>query len=400
MNRYKIIKQVGDGTYGSVAKAQQIQTGEVVAIKKMKQKFYSWDECLQLREITSLRKLSHPNIIKLREVIRESNELFFVFEYMDNNVYQTMKARDRLFPEAKVRNIIFQCLQGLAAMHKSGFFHRDMKPENLLMKGDVLKIADFGLAREIRSRPPFTEYVSTRWYRAPEVLLQSKNYNSPIDIWACGAIMAELYLLRPLFPGSSESDEIFKICSVLGTPTTQTWPEGIKLSHAMNFKFPQFSATALSQLIPNASPAAIHLMEMTMAWDPKNRPTASQCLQFPYFQVGPDQGVPAGSSESAQPSRRISGPSVQINPYSTPNSGPPSLREPQSKPSSISAPTGPCQPGSLKNARYVPGAFTQAQRNPLSKGKTSSEVPPPAAGPRMGLGRLNYGGISSLVKDA
>ncbi len=91
-------------------------------------------------------------------------------------------------------------------MHKHGFFHRDLKPENLLSHSDTVKIADFGLAREIRSRPPFTDYVSTRWYRAPEILLRSTTYNSPIDIFACAAIMAELYLLRPLFPGNNETD--------------------------------------------------------------------------------------------------------------------------------------------------------------------------------------------------
>lgn len=104
-------------------------------------------------------------------------------------------------------------------MHKHGFFHRDIKPENLLCNGpDLVKIADFGLAREIRSRPPFTDYVSTRWYRAPEVLLRSTNYSSPIDLWAVGCIIAELYTLQPLFPGRSEIDQIFRICSVLGTP--------------------------------------------------------------------------------------------------------------------------------------------------------------------------------------
>jgi male germ cell-associated kinase len=101
---------------------------------------------------------------------------------------------------------MFQTLTGLSYMHKHGFFHRDMKPENMLVKGDSVKIADFGLAREIRSRPPFTDYVSTRWYRAPEILLRSTNYNSPVDIFACGAIMAELFLLRPLFPGNNETD--------------------------------------------------------------------------------------------------------------------------------------------------------------------------------------------------
>jgi len=104
-------------------------------------------------------------------------------------------------------------------MHRHGFFHRDMKPENLLCCGpELVKIADFGLARETRSRPPYTDYVSTRWYRAPEVLLHSINYSTPIDLWAVGCIMAELYTFRPLFPGTSEIDQIFKICSVLGTP--------------------------------------------------------------------------------------------------------------------------------------------------------------------------------------
>lgn len=104
-------------------------------------------------------------------------------------------------------------------MHKYGYFHRDLKPENLLVINGSLKIADFGLARETRSRPPFTEYVSTRWYRAPEVLLRSTNYNSPIDLFAMGAMMAELYTFRPLFPGKSEADQMFKICQVLGTPS-------------------------------------------------------------------------------------------------------------------------------------------------------------------------------------
>jgi serine/threonine protein kinase len=117
-----------------------------------------------------------------------------------------MKDRPNPFPENQIKCIMYQNLLGLAYMHKHGFFHRDMKPENMLVKGEAVKIADFGLAREIRSRPPFTDYVSTRWYRAPEILLRSTNYNSPVDIFASGAIMAELYMLRPLFPGNNETD--------------------------------------------------------------------------------------------------------------------------------------------------------------------------------------------------
>lgn len=314
MQRYRIIKAVGDGTYGSVLKAQHKKSGDIVAIKKMKKKFYTWDECIALREIRSLKKLNHPNIVSLREVIRQNDELHFVFEFLDKNIYQLTKDRSKFLPEVRIRNIMFQIFQGLAYMHKHGFFHRDMKPENLLVTEDgVVKIADFGLAREIRSRPPYTDYVSTRWYRAPEVLLRALNYNSPIDLWACGAIMAELYTFRPLFPGASEPDEIYKICSILGTPTQSNWPQGLKLATAMNFKFPRFNPTPLSQIIQNASPEAIQLLTDLMHYDPKKRPTAAQALQYPYFQVGvgiipglgsfPGNLKPTGREEKTVPSR-------------------------------------------------------------------------------------------------
>eukprot|EP01063_Lacrimia_lanifica_P027794 TRINITY_DN3956_c0_g7_i1.p1 TRINITY_DN3956_c0_g7~~TRINITY_DN3956_c0_g7_i1.p1 ORF type:complete len:670 (+),score=231.47 TRINITY_DN3956_c0_g7_i1:198-2207(+) len=290
MDRYVITKQIGDGTYGSVLKATNKETREVVAIKKMKQKFYSWEECVALREVQALRKLNnHPNVVKLREVIREQNQLYFVFEHMDSDLLQVMKEHalsgHNGLPHHKIRNILYQLLQALTWMHKLGFMHRDLKPENLLLSREVTKLADFGLAKEIRARPPFTEYVSTRWYRAPEVLLQHKAYNSPIDVWAAGCIMAELYTLRPLFPGASESDELFKICSVLGTPDHKTWPEGLRLAKQIGFGFPQMVATPLKQLIPHASASALNLMHKMLQWDPEQRPKASQLLQHPFFQM-------------------------------------------------------------------------------------------------------------------
>lgn len=223
-----------------------------------------------------------------------------MFEYMEGNLYELMKQRDRLFPESHIRNIMFQIFQGLAFMHKHGFFHRDIKPENMLVKGDVVKVADFGLAREIRSKPPFTDYVSTRWYRAPEVLLRSTNYNSPIDQWACGGIMAELFTLRPLFPGSSEADEIYKICAVLGSPNLRTWPEGIKLAAQMQFRFPQFAPTSLQQIITNASSEALQLMQDLMLYDPQQRPSASGSLQYAFFQVNNALPPPMSSAEPIQ----------------------------------------------------------------------------------------------------
>ncbi|XP_066459888.1 serine/threonine-protein kinase ICK isoform X2 [Eleutherodactylus coqui] len=304
MNRYTTIKQLGDGTYGSVLLARSTESGELVAIKKMKRKFYSWDECMNLRELKSLRKLNHANVIKLKEVIRENDHLYFIFEYMKENLYQLMKDRNKLFPESTIRNIMYQILQGLAFIHKYGFFHRDLKPENLLCMGpELVKIADFGLARETRSRPPYTDYVSTRWYRAPEVLLRSTNYCSSIDIWAVGCIMAEIYTLRPLFPGSSEIDTIFKICQVLGTPKKNDWPEGYQLASAMTFRWPQCVPNNLKSLIPNASSDGIQIMRDMLQWDPKKRPTASKALRHPYFHVGQALGTPQRIQELTKPQR-------------------------------------------------------------------------------------------------
>ncbi len=298
MDRYKIQKTVGDGSYGVVFKATNIQSGETVAIKRMKKKFYSWEECMSLRELKSLKNLNHNNIIKLKEVIKVSDELNFVFEFIDENVYQLytqVRDQGKQFPESQIRSIIFQTVSGLAYMHKHGFFHRDLKPENLLVQNkDVIKIADFGLAREIRSRPPYTDYVSTRWYRAPEILLKSVNYNSPIDIFALGCIMAELYMLRPLFNGNSETDQLYKVCSVLGTPSLNSWSEGHRLATQMGFNFPQFSAMPLSNLIPNASPEALQLLNEMLRYDPSKRPTAQQVLQHPYFS-GMGMGAPSFS---------------------------------------------------------------------------------------------------------
>ncbi|KAI3828560.1 hypothetical protein L1987_02662 [Smallanthus sonchifolius] len=284
MERYKIIKEVGNGSFGVVWRALNKQNGEVVAIKKMKRKYYSWEECINLREVKSLRKMNHPNIVKLKEVVRENDILYFVFEYMECSLYQLMKDRLKCFLEARIKNWCFQVFQGLAYMHQRGYFHRDLKPENFLVSKDVIKIADFGLAREIVSQPPYTDYVSTRWYRAPEVLLQAPTYGPAVDMWAMGAIMAELFTLRPLFPGSSEADEIYKICSVIGSPTESSWAEGLELASTINYLFPEIGGVNLSALIPSASKEAVNLISSLCSWDPCKRPTASEALQHPFFQ--------------------------------------------------------------------------------------------------------------------
>ncbi|KAJ1551658.1 hypothetical protein HK096_005490, partial [Nowakowskiella sp. JEL0078] len=200
---------------------------------------------------------------------------------------------------------------------------------NLLLTNDTIKIADFGLAREIRSLPPYTDYVSTRWYRAPEILLQSTNYSSPIDIWAVGAIIVELFTLRPLFPGSSEIDQIFKVCTICGTPTLGnerpnssnlpdrdriygggTWSEGQKLASTMMFKFPQCAPISLSQIIPNVSTEALLLISEMLRYDPHLRPTAAESLQHSWFKDLWDSGFDRNSSAGSIGSSIEVGPGI------------------------------------------------------------------------------------------
>ncbi|XP_042517344.1 serine/threonine-protein kinase MHK-like isoform X2 [Macadamia integrifolia] len=313
MERYKLMKELGDGTCGSVYKALNLETHEIVAVKKMKRKFYFWEECMNLREVKSLCKLNHPNIVKLKEIVRENHELFFIFEYMEYNLYQIMRDRQGPFSEAEIRNLMSQVLQGLAYMHKNGYFHRDLKPENLLVTNDVIKIADFGLAREVTSRPPYTDYVSTRWYRAPEVLLQSSAYTPAIDMWAIGAILAELFTLCPIFPGESETDQLYKICCVLGTPDWTTFPEEMNVSRLINFSFSKIEPANLSDIIHNASLEAIDLITQLCSWNPQRRPTAEQALQHPFFHVG--MWVPYPLRDPFQPksNNMVSEPKLELN---------------------------------------------------------------------------------------
>ncbi|XP_071701033.1 serine/threonine-protein kinase MHK-like isoform X2 [Rutidosis leptorrhynchoides] len=298
MERYKSIEEIGDGTCGTVYKAINMETSEIVAVKKMKRKYYVWEECVNLREVKCLRKLNHSNIIKLKEIVRENNELFFIFEYMEHNLYHIMRERRRPFSEGEIRDLMTQLLQGLVHMHKNEYFHWDLKPENLLVTDNTLKIADFGLAREVSSAPPFTDYVSTRWYRAPEVLLQSSRYTPAIDMWAVGAILAELFTLSPIFPGESEIDQWYKICGVLGIPDWTLFPEARNVSRLMDFRYSEIMPANLADLISNASSEAINLIKQLCSWDPSKRPTAEQCLRHPFFYV--NMWIPRSLGDLAQ----------------------------------------------------------------------------------------------------
>ena len=293
MNKYEIIKGIGDGTFGNVYEAINKITKEKVAIKKLKQKIDSWEKCMNQNEVYFLRKLNHPNIIKLLEVIKEKNDnISLVFEYCDFNLFELIKSHKKKqmsIPETQIRNIIYSITLGLSHIHSNNIMHRDLKPENILVCGNEIKIADFGTAREIPKYNQYnemnslTDYICTRWYRAPECILKSNNYNEKVDIWALGCIMAELYNLRPLFPGKSEFDQIETIFKILGTSKFMEWNTGMELINKLGMIPPQYSGVNFKNLFSDISEDALDFMELIFQYDENKRPSAEELLNHPYL---------------------------------------------------------------------------------------------------------------------
>ena len=284
MEKYKIIKQLGGGSYGVVKQWKNTTTGEIVAIKQLKDTFQKWNTCVDLAEVKSLAKLNHPNIIRLLEVIKQNNNLYLVFEYMDSNLFQMTTNRKNI-PEYEIRNIVFQILQGIYYMHRMGYMHRDIKPENILEFKGIVKIADFGLAKTMNAGRPLTEYISTRWYRAPELILSSNEYDCKIDIFAIGCIVSELYTSKPLFNGANQQDQIAKVLNILGTPNILEWEEGYRLAKKLNFTLPSYKKQSLKDIIPTANEDAIDLISKMLIFDSKKRISALEALQHQYFSV-------------------------------------------------------------------------------------------------------------------
>lgn len=286
---------MGDGSYGTVFKAKENQTGKIVAIKKMKTLFTSMNECLSLKEVSSLQALKHPYIVQLVEANLENSELNLVYEFLDCNVYEVMQNTGKAFAQDKAKKITHQLLQALGYIHGQGYMHRDVKPDNMLIAGEDCKLADFGLCREISNFGPLTDYVSTRWYRSPEILLKVPQYGPAADIFAAGCVMAELFLMRPLFPGANEIDQLNKLCSVLGTPDS-SWDQ---YASRVGYSFPKYVSTPMGSLLPGVNPLAVDLISKMISWNPQDRPTADQCMQHAFF-----RGEVAAAAPRAAASRR------------------------------------------------------------------------------------------------
>ncbi|KAF7791873.1 hypothetical protein EIP86_002897 [Pleurotus ostreatoroseus] len=403
---YTPLKVVGDGSFGTVwlcdwhgtlppntpLSAMQCSSGarpeyagkRLVAVKRMKKRWEGgWDECKRLKELESLRAIPfHPNIIPLYDffLLPSTKELYFVFESMEGNLYQLIKSRKgKPLAGGLVSSIFRQVVEGLHHIHASGYFHRDMKPENLLVTTTglydyrpvvsgapanappdrdvvvIIKLADFGLARETRSSPPYTEYVSTRWYRAPEVLLKSHDYSNPVDMWALGTIMAEVVNLRPLFPGQGEIDQVARICELLGDPVEDygmddrrrpigggRWPRGVQLARNVGFAFPKMPPQNICAMFDRNVPLSlVECITDLLKYDPDLRLTSEQCLNHHYLRETLPLNNPPGPPTSPQGAGCK--PSVShTNGYPDGVSPNPSLRSvaPRSIPPSHSHPNG------------------------------------------------------------
>ncbi|KAG0238278.1 Cyclin-dependent kinase catalytic subunit, partial [Mortierella sp. GBA43] len=282
-------EKIGEGTYGVVYKAIEKATGRVVAMKKIR--LENEDEgvpCTAIREISLLKELRHDHVVRLLDIIHDENRLYLVFEFLELDLKKYMDTLPTTgisgLPPDQVKEYLYQLIRGVEYCHARRILHRDLKPQNLLIdETRNLKLADFGLARAfgipLRSH---THEVVTLWYRAPEILLGSPQYSTPVDIWSIGCIFAEMVMKKPLFPGDSEIDELFRIFRLRGTPTEDTWP-GVTSLKDWKPVFPSWHRQPLEKTLPTLCPEGIDLLDKMIEYDPARRISAKRALLHPYF---------------------------------------------------------------------------------------------------------------------
>ncbi|NP_001312325.1 cell division control protein 2 homolog A [Nicotiana tabacum] len=286
MDQYEKVEKIGEGTYGVVYKARDRVTNETIALKKIR--LEQEDEGVPstaIREISLLKEMQHANIVRLQDVVHSEKRLYLVFEYLDLDLKNTWITTPEFSEDPRlVKMFLYQILRGIAYCHSHRVLHRDLKPQNLLIdrRTNALKLADFGLARAfgipVRT---FTHEVVTLWYRAPEILLGSRHYSTPVDVWSVGCIFAEMVTQRPLFPGDSEIDELSRF-RVMGTPNEDTWP-GVTTLPDFKSAFPKWPSKDLATIVPNLDGAGLDLLDKIVRLDPSKRITARNALEHEYF---------------------------------------------------------------------------------------------------------------------
>eukprot|EP00270_Netrium_digitus_P015439 TRINITY_DN5413_c0_g1_i1.p1 TRINITY_DN5413_c0_g1~~TRINITY_DN5413_c0_g1_i1.p1 ORF type:complete len:409 (+),score=92.31 TRINITY_DN5413_c0_g1_i1:121-1227(+) len=296
--KYTPIKPIGKGAYGVVCSAKNTETGEKIAIKKISNAFENATDARRtLREIRLLRHLYHENIIAVKDIMKpvgryNFNDVYLVYELMDTDLHQIIRSSQALTDD-HCQYFIYQLLRGLKYVHSANVLHRDLKPSNLLLNASCdLKICDFGLARTGSEKGFMTEYVVTRWYRAPELLLSCEEYTTAIDVWSVGCIFAELLGRKPLFPGKDYIHQLKLIINLIGSPDEDDL-HFISSQKARSYirSLPYTPRVSLSRLYPRANPLAINLIERMLVFDPTKRITVTEALEHPYLAMLHDASV-------------------------------------------------------------------------------------------------------------
>ncbi|CAB3369542.1 Hypothetical predicted protein [Cloeon dipterum] len=288
MNKFQRIEKIGEGTYGIVYKARNVETNEYVALKKITLKPTGEGvPSTTIREIALLKGLKHDNIVSLMDIVHvpPMKKLYMVFEFLDMDMKKFLDCVGMAVPTKVVRSFVRQMTEGIRYCHINRILHRDLKPQNILidMKNGKVKLADFGLARPFVV--PFKNYtheVVTLWYRAPEILLGATYYTCSVDIWSIGCIFAELLQRKAFFAGDSEIDQLFRIFRTLGTPDESIWPGVTKLG-SFKAQFPKWKMNNLRKMLPELPEDALNLFLGMLTYDPDKRLTAMEALQHPWL---------------------------------------------------------------------------------------------------------------------
>ncbi|KAI5587462.1 hypothetical protein POPTR_005G045500v4 [Populus trichocarpa] len=289
---FEKIDKIGSGTYSNVYKARDLLTGKVVALKKVRFDNLEPESVkFMAREIIILRRLNHPNVVKLEGLVtsRMSCSLYLVFEYMEHDLAGLAASPAVKFTEAQVKCYMHQLLSGLEHCHKRGVLHRDIKGSNLLIDNEgILRIADFGLASffDPNNKHPMTSRVVTLWYRPPELLLGATDYGVSIDLWSAGCILAELLAGKPIMPGRTEVEQLHKIYKLCGSPSDEYWKKS-RLPNATLFKPREPYKRCIRETFKDFPPSSLPLIETLLAIDPVERQTATAALKSEFFTTEP-----------------------------------------------------------------------------------------------------------------
>nr|GEV00893.1 probable serine/threonine-protein kinase At1g54610 [Tanacetum cinerariifolium] len=289
---YERFEKIGQGTYSSVFRARHAASGRMVALKKVRFDNLKPDSVkFMAREITILRSLDHPNIMKLEGIITSqvSCIIYLVFEYMEHDLAGLLSSPDVKFSHSQIKWYMRQLLKGIEHSHSRGVLHRDIKTANILVNNEgVLRIGDFGLAKSCgsMSKEPLTSHVVTLWYRPPELLLGCTKYGTPVDLWSVGCVFAELFLGRPILKGRTEVEQLHRIFKLCGTPPDDYWNKS-KLPLATMFKPHHAYESTLHERCKDIPKTALSLIETLLSVDPCKRGTASSALEHEYFNTKP-----------------------------------------------------------------------------------------------------------------